>query len=287
MSEININKTTKTDIYSIDPRAIVVVEGFNSRQDFGDIDELARQIQEQGMLNPISVVPFKTEEGEERYRLVDGERRYRAVMSLIDKGVDIARVKAIFLSKSLSDADLYVQQVMRNEGKPFNEYEMGVHCSKLKNICGKTNTEIAKMLGKNVGQISYYLAVLEMTPEVQDVIKTNRISASNIRRIYQACQGDEKQVAAEVMKLVKAADKQGKEKLSLKDLGDDSAVAVLKDTKAIAKGIELLLTYYYKASDGNKNRFNMTMTGVLKELKSGKNIVETLEEMKTLHKQAQ
>jgi ParB family transcriptional regulator, chromosome partitioning protein len=285
--EENFNKTTKTDIYNIDPRAIVVVDGFNSRQDFGNIEELAKQIQEQGMLNPISVVPFKTEDGKEKYRLVDGERRYRAVMSLIDKGVDIARIKAIFLSRSLSDAELYVQQVMRNEGKPFNEYEMGVHCSKLKDICGKTNSEIAEMLGKNVGQISYYLGVLEMTPEAQEVIKTNRISASNIRRIYEACKHDEMQVSAEVMKLVKAADKQGKEKLSLKDLGEDSAVAILKDTKTIAKGIELLLSYYYKASDSNKNRFNMTMTGVLKELKNGKTIVETLDEMKTLHKQAQ
>lgn len=289
MSEINneINKTTKTDIYNIDPRAIVVVDGFNSRQDFGDIDELARQINEQGMLNPISVVPFKDENGNEKYRLVDGERRYRAVMSLLDKGVDIARIKANFLSKSLSDADLYVQQVMRNEGKPFNEYEMGVHCSKLKNKCGKTNTEIAEMLGKNAGQISYYLGVLEMTPEAQDVIKTNRISAANIRRIYQACQGDEQQVSAEVMKLVKAADKRGKEKLSLKDLGEDSAVAILKDTKAIAKGIKLLLSYYYKVSDGNKNRFNMTMTGVLKELNDGKTIIEALEEMLALYKKAQ
>jgi ParB family transcriptional regulator, chromosome partitioning protein len=285
--EENFNKTTKTDIYNIDPRAIVVVDGFNSRQDFGNIEELAKQIQEQGMLNPISVVPFKTEDGKEKYRLVDGERRYRAVMSLIDKGVDIARIKAIFLSRSLSDAELYVQQVMRNEGKPFNEYEMGVHCSKLKDICGKTNSEIAEMLGKNVGQISYYLGVLEMTPEAQEVIKTNRISASNIRRIYEACKHDEMQVSAEVMKLVKAADKQGKEKLSLKDLGEDSAVAILKDTKTIAKGIELLLSYYYKASDSNKNRFNMTMTGVLKELKNGKTIVETLDEMKILHKQAQ
>ena len=38
------NKTTKTDIYKIDPRNIVVKDGFNSREDFGDIDTLANQI---------------------------------------------------------------------------------------------------------------------------------------------------------------------------------------------------------------------------------------------------
>ena len=50
------NKTTKTDIYKIDPRNIVVKDGFNSREDFGDIDTLAKQIEENGILNPISVV---------------------------------------------------------------------------------------------------------------------------------------------------------------------------------------------------------------------------------------
>ena len=34
------NKTTKTDIYKIDPRNIVVTKGFNSRCNFGDLDEL-------------------------------------------------------------------------------------------------------------------------------------------------------------------------------------------------------------------------------------------------------
>ena len=93
------NKTTKTDIYKIDPRNIVVTKDFNSRCNFGDLDELARQIKEQGVLNPISVQPFKDENGEEKYRLIDGERRYRAVMKLIDEGEEIARVPALFLSK--------------------------------------------------------------------------------------------------------------------------------------------------------------------------------------------
>ena len=61
------NKTTKTDIYKIDPRNIVVTKNFNSRCNFGDLDELARQIKEQGVLNPISVQPFKDENGEEPF----------------------------------------------------------------------------------------------------------------------------------------------------------------------------------------------------------------------------
>ena len=51
------NKTIKGEIFKIDPRNIVVVKDFNSRTNFGDIDELAAQIKEQGVLNPISSSP--------------------------------------------------------------------------------------------------------------------------------------------------------------------------------------------------------------------------------------
>ena len=172
------NKTTKTDIYNIDPRNIIVVDGFNSRVDFGNIDELAAQIKEQGMLNPISVIPVKDDNGNEKYRLVDGERRYRAVMKLIKDGTDISRIKAIFLSKSTSEEDMLAQQMLRNEGKPFTEYELGILCSKLRDKCGKSTAEIAKMLGKNQGVISYALADLEYDPRIQEMLKKGYIAGT-------------------------------------------------------------------------------------------------------------
>ena len=39
MDKININSTKRTDIYSVDPRNVVVVDNFNVRRDFA-IDEL-------------------------------------------------------------------------------------------------------------------------------------------------------------------------------------------------------------------------------------------------------
>ena len=57
MDNININSTKRTDIYSVDPRNVVVVDNFNVRRDFA-INELKEQIKLQGVLNPITVVPF-------------------------------------------------------------------------------------------------------------------------------------------------------------------------------------------------------------------------------------
>lgn len=48
------NKTKNTDLFLIDPRNIVVVDGFNVRRDF-DLDELKEQIKAKGVLNPLTV----------------------------------------------------------------------------------------------------------------------------------------------------------------------------------------------------------------------------------------
>ncbi len=68
--------TKRTDIFLIDPRNIDVMDGFNVRREF-DLDELKELIKAKGVLNPITVIPYKVD-GKERYKLVDGERRYRA-----------------------------------------------------------------------------------------------------------------------------------------------------------------------------------------------------------------
>lgn len=114
-----LNATKRTDIYQIDPRNIVVVEGFNARKNF-DLDELKEQIRKVGVLNPITVIPFKDKEtGAEKYRLVDGERRYRAVMALLAEGEDIKRIKAMYLPKGTKEEDLLIQQLLKIQANNF------------------------------------------------------------------------------------------------------------------------------------------------------------------------
>ena len=103
------NVTKRTDIYSVDPRNVVVVENFNVRRDFA-LDELKEQIKAQGVLNPITVIPFKDEDGNEKYRLVDGERRLRATLAAIDEGADIKRIKALFLPRNTKEEDLLLDE---------------------------------------------------------------------------------------------------------------------------------------------------------------------------------
>ena len=237
------NKTKRKDIYSIDPRNIIVPEGFNSRVNFGNIDELAEQIKQAGMLNPITVQTVKQEDGTEKYNLIDGERRYRAIMKLIDAGEDIQYVNAIIVPSTLTKEELYVQQAMRNEGKNFNEYEWAILADKIRKDCGLNPKQISTLLGKNSGVVIYWLQILDMPEDLQALIRDNKIGGSDMRRILQATDRNFDEARKEIEKLQNKAKDAGTEKLSLKSLDFDSKTKVFKDSKAILKGLNVLITY--------------------------------------------
>lgn len=271
------NKTTKKDIYQIDPRNIVVQEGFNSRVDFGDIDELASQIHEQGVLNPITVIPFTTEDGTEKYRLVDGERRYRATMKLIESGFEIPRIPALFQPKSTSKEDMLIQQLMRNEGKPFSEYEYGIAFQKFQKF-GYSNADIAKKLGVKQWKVDCFLAHLNRDEKVQELMKDGRITGVDVRHIYQAAKNEQTAVK-EILKLVKKAENKGEKKVSLKDLDMDSAYSVVKDTTAVKKGLSTLFNYIKTYTHNGKINLDIDAYDVFDAItKDGKNIKQVFEE---------
>lgn len=268
-----LNKTTKSDIYQIDPRNIVVVDGFNSRSDFGNIDELAAQIKEQGVLNPISVQSFKDENGQEKYRLVDGERRYRAVMKLINSGVEIARVKALVLPKNLSEEDLLIQQALRNEGKQFNEYEWGILAQKLE-AKGFTRKEIAEKLGKNTGVVTYWFQILDMDEEHRNLVRDGKLGGSDLRRIITGNNHDIEGIQADIDTLKKKAEEKGETKLTLKDLDMTTKTRIYKDSKAIQKGLETLMAYITEYSKADGVEISLDIADIMNGLKEGKLIDE-------------
>lgn len=267
-----INKTTKTDIYKIDPRAIVVEEGFNSRCDFGDIEELAEQIKEQGVLNPITVTPFKDENGNERYRLVDGERRYRAILFNIERGIEILRVPALFAARNLSEEDKLMQQIMRNQGKNFNEYEYGVAFKKFADM-GLSNAEIAEKLGIKRWKVDCFLAHLNRDERVQELMKKGAIMGPDVRRIYQAAKNEEKAVA-QILKLADKAKDKGEEKITLTDLEKDDDYNIVKDTAAIKKGLGILFDYIDLYTKNGTRELELDIFDIHEQMMKGKNVKE-------------
>ena len=264
-------KNNNSIVYkAIDPRDIKVMENFNQRIDFGDIDELAAQIKEQGLLEAISVVPFTDENGDEKYLLINGERRYRALMKLIADGEDVGLVKANLLSDQIKDDELFVQQFMRNEGKKFNDIELGLICKKLKDM-GYSNSDIAKMLGKNPGVITYALQSLDYDPRIVDMMKSGEIGGTEVRRVYTAARktyGDDweakanEEILAKHAKAVEDSDGDSPVKVSIKREGgveQKDLYGDVKDTKAFYAGMKTLLNYiaHYERKSGLELEIDM------------------------------
>ena len=213
-----INATKRTDIYQIDPRNIVVVEGFNARKNF-DLDELKEQIRKVGVLNPITVIPFKDKETDtEKYRLVDGERRYRAVMALLAEGEDIKRIKAMYLPKGTKEEDLLIQQLLKNTGKQFSEIEMAKLFNRFKEQWGYTQTEIADKFCKKTSFVSRCMALLDLPAEIIEMMERGEISADSARQIANRHKDDVDAQVEDAEKAVNTAKAKGKKTATTKDI---------------------------------------------------------------------
>ena len=264
----------------IDPKNIVVSENFNSRCDFGDIEELANQIAKDGVLNPIHV--RYDEYDPKKYILVDGERRYRAIMHNINNGINIDIVPALLVD-NIDMKELYRIQIQANEGKNFNEYEYAIAYQHLISE-GMTHQEICEHLNKKPWHINVCLAHLKRDEKVQELLKTDRITGVDVRHIYQAHKNPQEAVNV-IMKLKDIADKQGEHKISLKNLKpskeiklNDSAfdkTTIAMDTVAIKNGLYKLMEYMNKVADHNKAKFSVGY--IYNQLKEGKMITDILE----------
>lgn len=233
------NATKRTDIFQIDPRNIVVMDDFNARRDF-DLEELKEQIKAKGVLNPITVLPFKDEDGIERYKLVDGERRYRATMLAIEEGTNIPYIKALKLPKDTSTEELLIEQMMRNEGKRFSEYECGIMFKRFKEEFGYTQNEIAEKFKKSPAFVSKCLSLMDLPIEIQERIINKQISASAAKDIVANYDTEEEQVNA-TRKAVELAEKQGKRTVTNKEINAVQKEA--KEAKEIAQALRKVWAY--------------------------------------------
>lgn len=274
--KITNTNTKRADIYKINPLDIIVPQGFNSRVNYGDIDELAAQIKEVGVLNPMTVQVFIDENGNEKYILIDGERRYRAVKQLLDNGEKIDHVPCFIIPANLPKDELYVQQAMRNEGKNFNEYEWAILANKMRTECGITNmSEIARRLGKNVVLVFNWLQLLEMPEDFQELLRTNQIKASVLRQIIQANGNDYDKARKDIEKLKETATtkKNGETKISLSNLDFTSQTKLYKDTKALLKGLSILMEYAEQSAN-NGEEIEMDIVDIYEKLQAGSQIDE-------------
>ena len=143
------------------------------RQTFDEttIAQLAASIQDQGFLQPLLVVP--TPGG--RYRIVAGERRYRAgrkagvdTIPCIVRDLDVTQQMEIALIENLQREDL-------------NPMEAARGIDALKTQCGYTQEKIAARLGMSRPAVANMLRLLTLPDEVTEMVRDGLLSAGHAR----------------------------------------------------------------------------------------------------------
>jgi ParB/RepB/Spo0J family partition protein len=209
----------RSEYYQIDPRKLEIKSDWNSR-DFSDpaniahVEELAKSIAENGVREPLKVylekdVPYIT----------NGECRYRAVMLLIERGVDIKAVPVIAEDRLSNEADRLFTQFISNSGKPFGPIENARLFKRLLDM-GWQQQGIAKKTGFSGGRVSQLLELLRLPQVLQKFIIEGKASASMVLSVWKKHNEDTALAVAELSGAVAVAAEQGRKRAMPKDTGD-------------------------------------------------------------------
>jgi ParB family transcriptional regulator, chromosome partitioning protein len=140
------------------------------RTSVGDLRELVRSIEAKGVLEPLLVRPI----GDGRYRIIAGERRFRAAMEAgltevpcIEFDVPENEVIELALIENLHRKDLH----------PFEEAE---GYAGLANRYGYTQQRIADAVGKSRVSVTESLSLLEIPEEIREECRRADIGARSV-----------------------------------------------------------------------------------------------------------
>jgi ParB family chromosome partitioning protein len=170
---------------------------YQTRTEFDQkaLTDLAGSIQAQGVLQPIVVRPSvrprvvgaaEVSAGEERFILVLGERRFRA-----SKIAGKTTIPAII--KRVSDQQAAEMTLVENlQRQDLDCLDQALAFAKLSTEFRLTQDDIGKRVGVSREQVSNYLRLLKLPPEVQAALRNKDLSYSHARLLLSL--NDESQI---------------------------------------------------------------------------------------------
>ena len=195
------------------------------RQSFDQesIAQLADSIRDQGILQPLLVVPASGG----RYRIIAGERRYRAsrvagleTVPCIVKDIDVIRQMEIALIENLQREDLNPMEAAR-----------GIQA--LMKQCGYTQEKVSARLGKSRPAVANLLRLLSLPEEVTEMVRDGLISAGHAR-VLAGIRSAEEQI-----RLAKRAADEGMSVRRLEQLAAAAKEKPAKKRRAVSLPAEL------------------------------------------------
>jgi ParB family chromosome partitioning protein len=184
-----INNTNKEES-NIDKIEISLIDfsKYQPRKVFNQstIDELAESISTKGVLQPILI-----KKNGVRFDLIAGERRLRAA-----KQCKLTQIPAIILDITENDAMeiALIENIQREQLSPIDEASA---ITKLINDLNYTHEDLSQKIGKSRSYITNMLRLLNLNPEIQQLLNDNKITMGHARTLINVENADK--IAEEII----------------------------------------------------------------------------------------
>lgn len=211
-------------IYNIDPRKIETQDGFNVRQEMGDMESLKSSIKFNGVKNPL-IVFFK----EGRVFLSSGHRRLSAVMDLIKDGSEFKSVPCISEPKNYNEENRTADLIVANDGKPLTPLEESLVIQRLVNF-GWTPQQISEKTGRTQAHISNMRTLAGLPSDIQNKIKDNKVSSTLVLEMARESGDKIEKLKEKLDKAINVAESSGKKKATKKHIEKSNDIPQEKST---------------------------------------------------------
>jgi ParB family chromosome partitioning protein len=172
-----LNARHETPVGKMIPLSAIEPDPGQPRSTMGDLDDLVTSIRDKGILEPILVRPLPildSGDGGILYRIISGERRYRAAQE-----AGLYEVPAIEMDVTDEEAleIALIENLQRKDLTPFEEAE---GYRRLAESHGYTHEEISEAVGKSRTVVTESLSLLQMPPRVRDTVQALGLTSKSL-----------------------------------------------------------------------------------------------------------
>ncbi|KYH12873.1 chromosome partitioning protein ParB [Neorickettsia sp. 179522] len=245
-------KLSEIDVNDFQPRKVF---------DEASIAELEESIKQNGLIQPIIVRKFG-----ERYKLVAGERRFRAMRNLGEE--TIPSIIRDFTDKSSLQVAI-IENIQRKDLTPLEEAEA---YKRLIDEFNYKHLEVASIVGKSRSHVTNHLRILSLPKRVKELLEENKISLGHVKLLMNV--KDSEKIAEKIVRLslsvrqVESLLKDAREKKNSHVNKKSHELCMLENKISERLGMKVTIT------DSEKENGNVKIT--FKNLDELQNILERL-----------
>lgn len=170
---IRANSFNSEQIVKISLDKITIREGFNVRQDYGDIKSLAASLSQNGQSLPGRVDILANGD----FVLTDGHRRYRALQSLAEETGEEMFFMAVVNKTKTTEEERILQMFTTQDNKPLAPVEIAELIQRLVNF-GHDKKSIAKKIGKSTGYVENMLTFASEAPAIKAHVSNGKMKVT-------------------------------------------------------------------------------------------------------------